>query len=447
MPGTSSGGQTDYTQPSSQYVPPSPSGSGYAPPTTSSGSQYVNPRTGVVEVAPAPTPATPLSSGGAFAALKRAVGGVVSGVKNAFSGVDSSALTGSALTGFNQATQSTSSVSPQVASSTPSVQGGTVATQDTGQLSAKAGDVKNQYQVITQDKTSDSTTLQNNLSQTKALEDQQKQGQIADIKAKIQALTAQRDQMIAAGEQAPPVDPSQLDQFGLDTPYAPQEQPAISQVSAQLQALEAELASAMGDSPEYTAANEALNAKIAEEAAIKARIQQGQTNIGEQPIAYSFISGQQAALERRGQADLANVYSAQIPLQQRLATEQAKKQSAIDVVKNKYGFLGDERDRLVDTYKTNYQRSNQLADQEQEQQRKLQLEAGKPKSSSSTTSSSKTLYDGDTILSGIQKDLIADIQNGGSIANLYRAYPEVDRLYVEQLFNRISPTKSSTIGA
>ena len=290
----------------------------------------------------------------------------------------------SVLTSFNQGTQASPSVSPQVASSTPAIQGGTPAIQNDGQLSATTGDYKTQYQTITKDKTSDSSTLQNQLSQAKALEDNQKQSQIQTIRAKIAELTSQRDSMIAAGETAPPVDLSQLDQFGLEQPYSPQAQPAISQVSAQLQALEAELASAMGDSPEYTAASEALNAKIAEEAAIKARVQEGQTRIGEQPIAYSFISGQQAALERRGQADLANVYSAQIPLQQRLATEQSKKQSAIDVVKSKYGFLGDERDRLVDTYKTNYERSNQLADQEREQQRKLQLEAAKPKTSGST---------------------------------------------------------------
>ena len=362
-----------------------------------------------------PPPASPVrsSSGGGTPAP------VSSGnpISNAFSGAynalvkagnwltspNSTSSTGNqsatALQAFQNAIQPNQTLLPNQTMAPPptdatTVAGGVQTTATTVPPQVGTGDIKTQYQTITQDKTSYSKTLQNQLSQTKALEDSQRQSQAETIKAKIAELTAQRDAMIAA-EQVPPVPP--LDQ-PLDQPYAPQNQPNIAALDAQIKAFQDELAQAMGDSPEYTAATEALNAKMAEEAQIKSRLQEGQTNIAEQPIAYSFIGGQQAALERRAQADLGNVYAAQIPLTQRLATEQAKKQSAIDVVKAKYGFAGDERKYATDIYNQNYERQNQLtdkattrsqqlADQATEQANKLALEAAKSKTTSSNTSS------------------------------------------------------------
>lgn len=431
MPSASSGGQKDYTQPSSQYVPPVSSGSGYAPPanSNSSGGGSAN-----------PPPAQP--TGGirdAYAALKKSLGGIAGNVGNFYLDAINTRMSQDPLSNIagSQVGLAVTPTPPPTTptpppTTTPTLPSDATVTATTAPPSAVKGpgDLKSQYETITQDKTSDSTTLRNNLSQTKALEDQQKQAQIQSIKARIAELTSQRDQMIAAGEQAPPVDPNQLDQFGLDTPYAPDAQPAISQVSAQLQALEAELASAMGDSPEYQAANEALNAKIAEEAAINARLRKGQENIAEQPVAYSFISGQQAALQRQAGADLETVAAQQIPLQQRLATEQAKKQSAIDVVKTKYGFLGDERDRLVDTYKTNYARSTQLADDERAQQRKLELEAAKPKSTNSSSSGNISSSNVTALKNALKQSSFEGPEADGKYANPqlyldnYNSYPD-----------------------
>lgn len=369
------------SQPTSPYYTPptpTPTPTSSSPTVSQTGSTTFSTKGGYSRnVTPnqTPIPATPAevyssSKGGGIA-------GAYNALKNAFQGDSANANN---TTGVNQTPIPTP---PASATATLAPGAQAVATTNPQAAVTGAGDAKSQYKVITQDKTSDSNALQNQLSQAKAMEDNQKQAQVQSIKEKIAALTAQRDQMIAAGEQSP-LDRTQLDTLGVDTPYAPNAQPAISQVSAQLDALEKELLSAMQDSPEFTAANEALNAKIAEEANIKARLVQGQTNIAEQPIAYSFIGGQQEALQRRANADLQTNSAAQIPLTQRLATEQAKKQSAIDVVKTKYGSLADERDRLVDTYKTNYSRATSLADREDEQRRKLELEASKPRTTSSS---------------------------------------------------------------
>lgn len=359
------------SQPSSPYyAPPAPQAlPDFPAPPSSNGPRPLS--FGGSSSTQTSTPATTSGSGGALDALSRL----------ANTPIDQSKMPATALSAYQQATQSNQTPA------TPPAQSA-VASIDPGAGAGAAVDVggvqpnikSNFYQII--DKSADSATQRSQLDQGRQQEDALRQNSAQSIKAKIAELTAQRDAMIAAGDQTP-VDRTQLDTFGLDTPYKPDSQPAVSHISAQLDALEKELLSLMQDSPEYTAAKEALNAKEAEEAAIKSRLTKGVANIEEQPIAYSFLSGQSAALKNQANADLQTNYAGQIPLQQRLATEQAKKQSSIDVVKTKYGNLDKERNRMEDTYKTNYGRSNTLADREAEQRNKLALAAAKPTKTSS----------------------------------------------------------------
>lgn len=335
-------------------------------------------------------------SGGAFNALKGALGSAVdkaqnfaSGVRDNFSngGFDQSSLAATPLTAVNnlQAPQPPASAAPSIAPNA----GGTAATTEGGQQSNLKA---NPYKTI--DKAADSTTQRTQIDTARQQEDALKQVQIQGIKSELDRLIAQRDALIAAGEQPAPA--PQLNEQGIPQPYNPEAQSNISSITAQIQRMEAEIARAMEDSPELVAAEEAYNKTLADEARIKAGLQTGLANVAEQPINYNFITGQSAAIERRAQADLGNVSASQVPLQQRLATEQAKKQSAIDVVKTKYKFLGDERDRQTDIYGQNYKRQNELsdrattrlekvADTATDQANRLALEAAKDKKTTPPT--------------------------------------------------------------
>ena len=144
--------------------------------------------------------------------------------------------------------------------------------------------------------------------------------------------------------------------------FNPEGNSQISALSSQIKAMEEEIARVQQDSPELQSATQAIQKKLAEEQMIKANLNQGITNVQDQPIAQSFISGQSAALERQANAALQTNAAQRVPLQQQLANEQAKKQTAIDVVKTKYGGVEKERERLEDIYKTNYNRANVVED-------------------------------------------------------------------------------------
>jgi hypothetical protein len=443
---TAMGGIKDYSSPSSTFLAGAPA------PTKPLASQ--------VQAGSNAAPSTNSGGGGmlsnAYNALKTAL--TSAGSKLFGSGPAQSSAT--ALEGANQAVPAvqpppTPAATPSV--STPGVDLSSInRTAGPGQV----GKISDQYAVITQDRNSDSATLKKNIDLVKAQEDAEKQAQIQNIQAQLAQKRAQLAAMQAA-EQAVS-NPLQPDQ---QQPYQPEKQADISNLTAQIKAMEAEIERVMRDSPELLAATEALNAKIADEAAINARLTQGRAGIGEQPIAYSFISGQQEALENRANADLQTNAAQRVPLQQQLATEQAKKQSALDVVKSKYGFLSNERERATDAYKTNYNRANTVSDRATEQVNKgvdraadqvnrLALEKAQFQSDlklatikEATAAKKAVKYDGNTILSGINNDLIADVRNGGSLANLYNAYPEVQRLYIEEVFRRLSPLRNKGVTA
>lgn len=92
-----------------------------------------------------------------------------------------------------------------------------------------------------------------------------------------------------------------------------------AQTTSNTDALAAQYAALIGKSPEEIAAQQAINNSTNAST-------QGQFNVSQQPIAQSFISGQQAAMQNQE-----NI--AKVPLQQQLANAQAKRQTSLDAVK------------------------------------------------------------------------------------------------------------------
>lgn len=376
---TSQGGVRDYTAPSSQFTP---------------GPTYIAQPT-----PPNKLPPVSSSTNDAFAALKAAYNSAVGGAKGLVGKV-SNALSSSAtnqpasvLTGFQNVQQATSSTpTTPPATTTPTVTPGAesiITSQPVTETGT--GKISDQYTLIAQDKSSDSTTLKSKIDSVKQQEDQQKQAQIQNIQAQLQQKLAE----LAAlqSQQTPQTETTEAG-------FNPEAQANIGNISSQVSTKEREIAElqrslseTQEDSPEYKAATESLNAKIAEEAMIKARLTKGIANIEEQPIAYSFLQGQSAALRNQANADLQTNYAARIPLTQQLATaakqrstEQAKKQASIDVAKSEREYLGGERKRATDIYKTNYERQNKLVDTATEQANKLALQVAKPPSGTSSSS-------------------------------------------------------------
>lgn len=87
------------------------------------------------------------------------------------------------------------------------------------------------------------------------------------------------------------------------------------------------------------------DALLAQESAVQAGLDRSVAAIKDQPVPYGFITGQAQAAENRANADLRTISSQRIPLQQRLAQEQAKRQAALDVAKLKAGTLEKKRSR------------------------------------------------------------------------------------------------------
>ena len=383
--------QRDYTQPIGQYVPNPHDAPGYDPakdPTSSvyKRNQQMNAFQGALspqqerinyenQFRIAPTTSTPFSTptnpfSNAFNALK-------SFASNTYNKLNQGLAGGTNLAAVSQfpqpnATSTTATTSAPITQTAP----------PQSQVKSKIGE---QYTTITNDTASDSSTMQKNLDVIKQQDTAEKQGQLMSLQNELASKQAQLA-ALQAGEQ--PTETT-LTEGQPTTTYAynPEGQSQISTLSAQIKAMEEEIARVQQDSPELQAATQAIQKKIAEEAMIKANLTQGVANVQDQPIAQGFISGQSAALERQAQAKLQTNAAQRIPLQQQLATEQAKKQTAIDVVKTKYGGLADERGRLEDIYKTNYQRANTVVD------RNYQLKGG-------TTTTTAGLNTGKTFVSG-----------------------------------------------
>lgn len=136
---------------------------------------------------------------------------------------------------------------------------------------------------------------------------------------------------VPAPPSVPPIQQQQeaLNQQVQDQPSVSPQQPP-SGTPIQQSDLEKQYAALQGLSKEEEKAQK-------EQQALEQSYREGQQNVSEQPIAMSFISGQQASLENR-------FNNAQIPLQQKLANAQARRQASLDSVK----FQLERSDKALD---------------------------------------------------------------------------------------------------
>lgn len=96
-------------------------------------------------------------------------------------------------------------------------------------------------------------------------------------------------------------------------------------------------------------------------------------NLEDQPIALPFITGQQSAVEKRYALQRGDVQNQQQTLQQKLANEQAKRQSAIDVSKTALDYQMDKNKLASDAQGTAFDQSFKLK-QFEEDKRQFGLE-------------------------------------------------------------------------
>jgi len=104
-----------------------------------------------------------------------------------------------------------------------------------------------------------------------------------------------------------------------------------------------------------------LDNLMAQQANVNASRDMGIQQVEEQPIATPFIAGQGAAITNRA-AVLQGALSAQaVPLQQSLAREQARRQSAMDVSKTMIDYASS-KDKITNDYnQTNYANANKAS--------------------------------------------------------------------------------------
>jgi len=188
--------------------------------------------------------------------------------------------------------------------------------------------------------------------QTQALSRQQQiqnaQASLADIQRTFVLAQQQRASDIQAG--AP-----QTFQPGTAIPAGLQAQPAITPstgvtgtagIGAPTEVAQPSLSDqyfkqlleSLKPSTEETETQKRLSDIIAQQAGVTASRDLGIQAVGEQPIAMPFISGQQAALTGRAATQLGALGAQAVPLQQRLAMEQAKRQSSVDITKETLGY-------------------------------------------------------------------------------------------------------------
>ncbi|MEK7180024.1 MAG: hypothetical protein AAB706_00955, partial [Patescibacteria group bacterium] len=141
-------------------------------------------------------------------------------------------------------------------------------------------------------------------------------------------------------------------------------------------------------------------------------------NLEDQPIALPFITGQQAAVEKRYALQRGDVTNQQLTIQRKLALEQAKRQSAIDVSKTSLDYATGQQGRTDTLTQQQYQNQteaqkyqNMLAQQQYEnqlaQQKNTPTTASQnvpqttvPQSDLGTTTTVAGLNSGKTFISG-----------------------------------------------
>lgn len=129
----------------------------------------------------------------------------------------------------------------------------------------------------------------------------------------------------------------------------------ISNLEGQLKSLQDELAKNQSSSQEEQEYEAQLRNLLASK-------EMGLQSVAEQPVPLAFITGQQSAIERRAA-------NQSMPLQNRLASMQAKRSAASDAVKGRLSSLDNQYNRVADRQKEKRQNAFEIAKENREAQR------------------------------------------------------------------------------
>jgi len=129
---------------------------------------------------------------------------------------------------------------------------------------------------------------------------------------------------------------------------------------------------------EITKIQEQDNALVSQIAAVESQLQGEITDIREQPIPAGFLVGQAAATARRFESRIGTLSSQRVPLQQRLATAQARRASALDVIGARLENLRGERGRVRDLADEQRERQQDLEDEKRKAEREAEAARNAP---------------------------------------------------------------------
>lgn len=101
-------------------------------------------------------------------------------------------------------------------------------------------------------------------------------------------------------------------------------------------------------SAEVSAAQEEENRLITQEHQINADLNQKVTDVGREPIPQGFVQGWGNTFNKDANAKLQTIAAQKVPIQMKLASMQAKRQAAMDVVKSRQGAMGNRSDKASD---------------------------------------------------------------------------------------------------
>lgn len=172
-----------------------------------------------------------------------------------------------------------------------------------------------------------------------------RQTQLADLQAQLATKQAE----LKSSQDATAV---------ADDVYDPDKQDNLIKINDQVTALEKAMENANKETPEEVQAKTALDKITADEAAVNAGLTEKVTEVNKEAIPQGFLSGWGTTFNKDANSKLTTLAANKIPLTQQLATAQAKRQAAMDVVKTKLADAKESRTRATDIYQTNYTTKN-----------------------------------------------------------------------------------------
>jgi hypothetical protein len=113
---------------------------------------------------------------------------------------------------------------------------------------------------------------------------------------------------------------------------------------AQLHTIKAEIAKSRMPTEQEQALQSSIDSIIALQGNLGVSTELGVNAIKDQPIAMKFLTGQEAALRRQATTQMAALTNQTLPLKQRLAFEQARRQASVETGLSAYEFAKEEYD-------------------------------------------------------------------------------------------------------